>query len=128
MDDNNNKVVVETVVEETDNDNKVVAETVVEETEDNNNDGDDGVDYKTITEEDNDNNKEEKEKWYYKAKFMLDWVNKFSRMYCVHPGFAISIDEMMKLFKERSNMTHRMKKTPTKEGFKFYAMVYSYSG
>ena len=49
-------------------------------------------------------------------------------MYCVHPGFAISIDEMMKLFKGRSNMTHRMKKKPIKEGFKFFAMVCSYSG
>ena len=32
--------------------------------------------------------------WYIKAKLMLDWVNKFSHLYCVHPGFAINIDEM----------------------------------
>ena len=49
-------------------------------------------------------------------------------MYFVHPGFAISIDEMMKLFKGRSNMTHRMKKKPIKEIFKFFAIVCSYSG
>ena len=29
---------------------------------------------------------------------------------------------MMKLFKGHSNMTHRMKKKPIKEGFKFYAI------
>ena len=35
---------------------------------------------------------------------------------------------MMKLFKGRSNMTHRMKKNLIKEGFKFYAMVCALSG
>ena len=58
---------------------------------------------------------------------MLDWVNKFPCTHCIHPGFAISIDEMMKLFKGRSNMTHRMKKKPIKEGFKLYAMVCAWS-
>ena len=68
----------------------------------------DSVDDETINEQ-VDNNKVKQEKWYYKAKFMLDWVNKFSRTHCIHPGFAISIDEMMKIFKGCSNMTHRMK-------------------
>ena len=34
----------------------------------------------------------------------------------------------MELFKGCSNMTHRIKKKPIKEGFKFYAMVYTLSG
>ena len=59
---------------------------------------------------------------------MLDRVNKFSSTHCVHPGLAISIDEMMKLFKGCSNMTHRMKKKPIKEGFKYYTMVCALSG
>ena len=87
-----------------------------------NDNDDDSVDGETINEE-NEDDEVEQEKWYYRANFMLDWVNKFSRSYCVHPGFAISIDEMMKLFKGCSNMTHKMKKNSIKEGFKFYAMV-----
>ena len=63
-----------------------------------NNNDDGSVDDDTIDEE-GDDDEAEQEKWYWKAKFMLDWVNKFSRTHCVHPGFAISIDEMMKPFK-----------------------------
>ena len=59
---------------------------------------------------------------------MLYWVNRFSQTHCVHLGFAIIIDEMMKLFKGGLNMTHMMKKKPIKEGFKFYAMVCTWSG
>ena len=44
------------------------------------NDDNDSVGDETIKEQD-DNNKVEQEKWYYKAKSMLDWVNKFS---CTH--------------------------------------------
>ena len=44
---------------------------------------------------------------------MIDWVNKFLQTYCVYPGFAISIDEMMKLFKGQSNMTHIMNEKQT---------------
>ena len=64
---------------------------------------------------------------------MLDWVNKLSQTYCVYPGFSISIDEMVKLFKLEtflnffSSLTYRMKKT-MKEGFKFFAMVCAWSG
>ena len=58
---------------------------------------DDLVDDETINEED-DNDKVEQEKWFYKAKFMLDWVSRFAQTHCVHPGFAISIDKLMKLF------------------------------
>ena len=46
-----------------------------------------------------DNNGRNVELWYQRAKLFLDQVNKFSRTYCKHPGFALSIDEMMKLFK-----------------------------
>ena len=105
-------------------------EPVAEEEDDNEMPGDNNdeqVDDKTINEQDDDN-KAEQEKWYYKAKFMLDWVNKFLGTHYVHPGFAISIDEMMKLFKGCLNMTHRMKKKPIKKGFKFYAMVCAWSG
>ena len=97
-------------------------EAPVEEEEDKDEMGDDNndekIDDKTINEEDDDD-KAKQEKWYYKEKFILDWVNKFSRTHCVRPGFAISIDEMMKLFKGCSNTTHRMKKKLIKEGFKF---------
>ena len=57
---------------------------------------------------------------------MLDWVNKMLRTYCVYPDFTISIDDMMKLFKGRLNMTYRTKQKPIKEGFKYYALVYPY--
>ena len=139
------EVLVETVEEEDDDDNndddeskkddeqneyfedKEPAPEKEENDEMSNDNDDDSVDDETINEEDDDFEAKQ-EKWYAKAKFMLDWVNKFSRTHCVHPGFAISIDEMMKLFKGRSNMTHRMKKKPIKEGFKFYAMVCAMSG
>ena len=64
-------------------------------------DNDDGINLETVTEEDEHKDEHEgiEDKWYYKAKFMLDWVNKFLCLYCLHPGFALSIDEMMKLFK-----------------------------
>ena len=58
-----------------------------------NDDDDEEVDNKTINEEDDDEAAEQ-EKWFYKVKFMLGWVDKFSQLYCIHPGFSISIDEM----------------------------------
>ena len=99
----------------------------ISDDDDDDDNDDDSVDDETINEQDDDN-KVEQEKWYYKAKFMLNWVNKFPRTHCVHPGFAIRIDEMMKLFKGCSNITHRMKNKPIKEGFKFYAIVCALSG
>ena len=54
------------------------------------------IDYNTNQ---NDNDGRDVELWYQRAKLFLDRVNKFSRTYCKHPGFALSIDEMMKLFK-----------------------------
>ena len=83
----------------------------LEEEDDNeigNDNDNDSVDDETINEDDN-TDEVEQEKWYYKEKFMLDWINRFAQTHCVHPGFAISIDEMMELFKGQSNMTHRMK-------------------
>ena len=97
-----------------------------EEENDNNNKADGLIDYDTVVDDDDDDD----ESWYKKASFMIDWTNKFSQTYCVHPGFAISIDEMIKLFKfkGRSNMTHIMKCKPIREGFKFYAMCCAQSG
>ena len=70
----------------------------VEEETDNNNNNDDvndeDVDNKIDPEKD-DNEEAEQEKWYYKAKFILDRVTKFLRTYCVHPGFAIIINDMI---------------------------------
>ena len=62
------------------------------------------------------------EVWYAKVKIFLNNVNNFSRTVCEHPGFNLSLDEMMKLFKGQSSMTVGMKKKPTKERFKFLAM------
>ena len=94
-----------------------------EEEEDDDDNADGSIDYDTVVDDDDDD-----ESWYKKASFMIDWTNKFSRTYCVHPGFAISIDEMMKLFKGRSNMTHIMKCKPIPKGYKFYAMCCAQSG
>ena len=59
--------------------------------EDYNNNNDDGsIDYDTVVNDDEDDDKDKA--WYKKAPFMIDWVNKFSRTDCVHPGFAISIN------------------------------------
>ena len=82
-------------------------------------------DYDTDTEHKDDRNVD---LWYQKVKVFLDHVNEISQKCCKHPGFALSIDEMMKLFKGRSNMTYRMKKKPIKEGFKFFAMCDSHNG
>ena len=92
-----------------------------------NDNADDLVDDETINEQDDDDEVKQK-KWYCKAKFMLDWVKEISPTHCIYPGFAISIDEMVKLIKGCSNMTHRMKKKLIKEGFNFYAMVCAWSG
>lgn len=61
--------------------------------------------------------------WYEKVKIFLDHVNEFSQTHCVHPGFALSTNEMMKLSKGRSTMMCWMKKKPIKEGFKFFCHV-----
>ena len=39
-------------------------------------------------------------------------------MRCIYPGFTININEMIKLFKECPNMSHRIKKE-IKEGSSF---------
>ena len=56
-----------------------------------NKDNDELVGNENITKQDDDEYVKQ-EKCYYKAKFMLDWVNKFSCTDCVHPGVTISID------------------------------------
>lgn len=57
------------------------------------------------------------EEWHHKAELLINRVNEVSRHLCVRPGFALSIDEMMKLFKGRSGDTVRMRSKPIKEGF-----------
>ena len=78
------------------------------------NDDDDSVDDETINEQDDDD-KVKQEKRHYKEKFMLDWVNKSLCTHCIHPGFAVSLDKMMKLFKGCLNMAYRMKKNQLKK-------------
>ena len=68
------------------------------------------------------------EKWYKKASLILNHVNKFSKTVCIYPGFNLSIDEIIKLFKGRSFQTVQMKCKPIKEGFKFYALCDSTTG
>ena len=60
--------------------------------------------------------------------FVVDYVKGFTRTVCEHPGFNLSLDEMMKLFKGCSSMTIRMKQKPIKEGFKFLAICDTVTG
>ena len=92
---------------------------------DDDDDDDESID--TDTDVDDDDGRDV-ELWYQRAKLFLDRVNKFSRSYCRHPGFCLSIDEMMKLFKGRSKQTYRMKKKPIKEGYKFFALCDAHTG
>ncbi|CAJ1938795.1 unnamed protein product [Cylindrotheca closterium] len=66
--------------------------------------------------------------WYDKAKPLLDHVNKISQRHCINPGFCVSLDEQMKLFKGRNKQTVRMKAKPIKEGFKFFAICDASTG
>ena len=112
VDDDDNKI----KKDEEQNDYYDDKEPAAEEEIDNemgNNNNDSEIYDKTINEQ-NDDEKIKQEKRYYKAKYILDWVNKFSKRYYIHPGFAMSIDKMMKLFKGCSKMTHRMKQKPIK--------------
>jgi hypothetical protein len=61
-------------------------------------------------------------RWYAKAAPLIDHINMVSRSLCRNPGFACSIDEMMKRFKGRSGQTARMKNKPIKEGYKFFSL------
>jgi len=60
--------------------------------------------------------------WLSKVKLLVNHTNSVSKLHCKHPGVYLSIDEMMKLFKGRSLMTHRMRNKPIKEGYKFFAI------
>lgn len=60
--------------------------------------------------------------WYKPIEGFIDHVNETSKKLCHHPGWTLSIDEMMKLFKGRSCETHRMPKKPVKKGYKFFAI------
>ena len=68
------------------------------------------------------------EVWYAKAKKMLDQLVKVSKKICLHPSFALAIDEMMKRFKGRSAQTLRIKNKPIKEGYKFFSICCALTG
>ena len=98
---------------------------------DTNDDTNGDADSQGLIDTDTDNEFDDKgyiEVWYAKAKLFLDHVNDFSRTVCEHPGFNLSLDEMMKLFKGRSSMTVQMKQKPIKEEFKFLAICDTVTG
>ena len=97
----------------------------IEQANNDNKDYDTSSDYDTDTKHDDDRGVN---LWYQKVKKFLDHINKISKKCCTHPGFALSINKMMKLFKGRSNITYWMKKKPIKEGFKFFAMCDASNG
>jgi hypothetical protein len=66
-----------------------------DEDEDEEEDDDDEMDLETDDEYDTGI---DLELWYAKAKLILDHVNDFSSSLCEYPGFALSLDEMMKVF------------------------------
>ena len=68
------------------------------------------------------------ERWYKKATYIVNHVNRISKKLCVWPSFALAIDEMLKKFKGRCIQTFRFKKKPIKEGYKFWALSDSSNG
>jgi preprotein translocase subunit Sss1 len=93
-----------------------------------------------VTDGDDDDEEEEEEEaprppiWYSSIiQGFIDHVNNVSQKLCRHPGWKVSIDEMLRKFKGRSAQTYRMKRKPDREGYKFFAhcctttgFVYSY--
>jgi hypothetical protein len=78
---------------------------------------------------DNDDDEEDKDKeeappptWYASIQGFIDHVNNVSQKLCRHPGWKVSIDEMLQKFKARSAQTYRMKRKPYREGYKFFAL------
>ena len=55
-------------------------------------------------------------------------MNMIAQNFCTRPGFCVSIDEQMNLFKGRCSQTVRMKAKPIKEGFKFFALCDATTG
>lgn len=66
--------------------------------------------------------------WFEAIKGFVDHVNKVSKKLCKHPGWMLSIDEMLRKFKGRSSQTVRMKCKPDKEGYKFMAICCAQTG
>jgi len=67
-------------------------------------------------------------RWFEKARYIVEHMNRVSQSVCRHPSFSVSVDEQMKRFKGRSKETHRMKNKPIKEGYKFYAVCCAQTG
>ena len=57
--------------------------------------------------------------WFDKLKVLIDHVCDVSFDLIHTLGSSLSLDEMMICFKGKSLETHRIKKQPIKEGFKF---------
>jgi Transposase IS4 len=107
---------------------------VVEEEEDDASAGNNSSDGEDEEEEEDDDDDEEEDadpavqRWFHKVEVLLRHVNVTSKRICRHPGSFLSIDEMMKKYKGRSNQTHKMKNKPIKEGYKFFAICCSQTG
>jgi hypothetical protein len=65
---------------------------------------------------------------YASIQGFIDHVNNTSQKLCKHPGWKVSIDEMLRKFKGRSAQTYRMKRKPDREGYKFFAICCSSTG
>lgn len=79
-------------------------------------------------EDDDDDEPQPEPSWYNAIEDFIEHVNKVSKKLCKHPGWAVVIDEMLRKFMGRSAQTHRMKRKPDKEGYKFFALACSLSG
>ena len=75
---------------------------------------------------DSENEKEDeankKPGWFDKLKVLIDHVCDVSSNLIHTLGTCLSLDEMMIRFKGKSLKTHRIKKKPIKEGFKFFVL------
>jgi hypothetical protein len=99
-------------------------------------DGDDTIDFAAddlYDEDDEEEDEEEEEEappptWYASIQGFIDHVNNTSQKLCKHPGWKVSIDEMLRKFKGRSAQTSRMKRKPDREGYKFFVLCCSSTG
>jgi hypothetical protein len=60
--------------------------------------------------------------WYKSIKDFIVHVRKVPKDLCKHPDWILSIDEMFRKFKGRSNNTFWTKNQPDKEGYKMFAV------
>ena len=60
--------------------------------------------------------------WFDKLEVLIDYVRNVSFDLIHTLGTCLSLDEMMIRLKGKSLETHRIKKKPIKEGFKFFVL------